>query len=92
MAEIEREALCKLAALETELSNVRAERDELQETRRKVDEEVSTLRRAVMHHEQESKNRQSLLESKMMELETLTKTLPKGASSKFFFLVYTVYP
>lgn len=80
VAEIEREALCKLAALETELSNVRAERDELHETRRKVDEEVSTLRRAVMHHEQESKNRQSLLESKMMELETLTKTLPKGAS------------
>ncbi|XP_044731705.1 formin-like protein isoform X1 [Chrysoperla carnea] len=80
LAEVEREALAKLASLETELSQIRAERDELLETRRQVDEEVSTLRRVVKQHEQESKNRQSLLESKILELESLTKSLPKGAT------------
>lgn len=50
--------------------------------RRQVDEEVTTLRRKVQHHEQESKNRQSVLESKIIELENITKSLPKGASSK----------
>lgn len=76
--EIGREALAKLAALETECQNIRAERDELLNERRKTDEEVSTLRRAVMQKEQELKNRQS----KIMELETLTRSLPKGSSSK----------
>ena len=78
LAELEGESLAKLAQLETELGAVRAERDELLEGRRQVDEEVSTLRRAVMQQQQESQNRQSLLENKIMELETLTRTLPKG--------------
>lgn len=64
------------------MSQLRQERDELLEVRRQVDEEVTTLRRKVQHHEQESKNRQSVLESKIMELESITKSLPKGASSK----------
>lgn len=81
VAEIEREALAKLAALETEFQIIKAERDELLENRRKADEEVSTLRRAIMHKEQELKNRQS----KIMELETLTKSLPKGSTSKLHF-------
>ncbi|KAF2904151.1 hypothetical protein ILUMI_02040 [Ignelater luminosus] len=80
LQELESESLAKLAELETELAKVRQERDDLLENRRQVDEEVSTLRRAVQHHEQESKNRQSLLESKILQLETLTKSLPKGAS------------
>jgi len=81
LAELEGESLAKLAHLETELGAVRAERDELLEGRRQVDEEVNTLRRAVMQQQQESQNRQSMLESKIMELETLTRTLPKGSSS-----------
>ncbi|GFG38927.1 hypothetical protein Cfor_11083, partial [Coptotermes formosanus] len=81
LAELEGESLAKLAQLETELGTIRAERDELLEGRRQVDEEVNTLRRAVMQQQQESQNRQSMLESKIMELETLTRTLPKGISS-----------
>ncbi|XP_066998237.1 formin-like protein [Anabrus simplex] len=80
LAELERESLAKLAELETELGAVRAERDALMEDRRQVDEEVNTLRRAVMQQQQESQNRQSMLESKIMELETLTRTLPRGSS------------
>lgn len=78
LAELEGESLAKLAELETELGAIRAERDELLEGRRQVDEEVNTLRRAVMQQQQESQNRQSMLESKIMELETLTRTLPRG--------------
>lgn len=69
--------------MQSDLAKLRSERDELLENRRQVDEEVSTLRRAVQQQQMESKNRQSMLESKIYELETITKTLPKGASSKF---------
>ncbi|KAM3957117.1 LOW QUALITY PROTEIN: formin-like protein [Aphomia sociella] len=73
---LEREAIAKLATLESELAQVRQERDQLAEARRQVVEEVSTLRRA----QQDSRNRQSMLESKVQELESLTKSLPRGAS------------
>lgn len=86
LQEIESEALAKVAELETELVQLRAERDELLEMRRRDHEEVTTLRRAVQQHQMESKNRQSMLESKIMELETITKSLPKGTSSKYLFL------
>ncbi|KAJ8722292.1 hypothetical protein PYW08_004694 [Mythimna loreyi] len=76
MAALEREAIAKLATLESELAAVTAERDQLAEARRQVVEEVSTLRRA----QQDSRNRQSMLESKVQELESLTKSLPRGAS------------
>ncbi|KAK9730257.1 Diaphanous GTPase-binding Domain [Popillia japonica] len=80
LQEIELEALAKVAELETLLAQTRAERDEIYEASRLVTEEVTTLRRAVQHHEEESKNRQSMLESKIIELESITKSLPKGAS------------
>ncbi|KAI4461818.1 formin-like protein [Holotrichia oblita] len=80
LQEIELEALAKVAELETMLAQTRAERDEIYEASRLVTEEVTTLRRAVQHHEEESKNRQSMLESKIIELESITKSLPKGAS------------
>jgi hypothetical protein len=79
--DVEHQALEKIAFLETELVQLRQERDELAEFKRHADEEVSTLRRVVQHHEQESKNRQSMFESKIAELENVTKSLPKGASS-----------
>ncbi|RZB40880.1 formin-like protein, partial [Asbolus verrucosus] len=80
--DVEHQALEKIAFLETELVQIRQERDELAEFKRRADEEVSTLRRVVQHHEQESKNRQSMFESKIAELENVTKSLPKGASSE----------
>ncbi|XP_017779314.1 PREDICTED: formin-like protein CG32138 isoform X2 [Nicrophorus vespilloides] len=76
----EHEALSKIGELETELVQVRQEREELMEHRRQRDEEVTTLRRVVQQHQQESKNRQSLLENKIMELETITKSLPRGST------------
>ncbi|KAJ0176425.1 hypothetical protein K1T71_007604 [Dendrolimus kikuchii] len=76
LAAMEREAIAKLATVESELAQVRHERDQLAEARRQVVEEVSTLRRA----QQDSRNRQSMLESKVQELESLTKSLPRGAS------------
>lgn len=72
-----------MAHLETELVHARLERDELLEINRKADEEVTTLRRVVQHHEQESKNRQSMFESKIAELENVSKTIPKGSSSTY---------
>lgn len=79
--ELESESLAKISELELELKALREERDALQLARQQVDEEVNTLRRVVQQHEQESKNRQSMLENKIMELETLTKTLPRSNGS-----------
>lgn len=45
--------------------------------------QVSTLRRA----QQDSRNRQSMLENKIHELEIVASTLPRGASSE-----YSIYP
>lgn len=79
---VEHQALEKIAFLETELVQTRQERDDMVEIKRRADDEVTTLRRVVQHHEQESKNRQSMFELKIAELENVTKSLPKGASSK----------
>lgn len=81
LMELESESLAKISELELELKSLREERDALMLARQQVDEEVNTLRRVVQQHEQESKNRQSMLENKIMELETLTKTLPRSNGS-----------
>lgn len=70
LQEVEHQALEKIAHLETQLIQLRHEREELLEVKKRADEEVSTLRRVVQHHEQESKNRQSMFESKMIENNT----------------------
>lgn len=80
VAETEREFLFKLSDLENELQTARRDREELLIGKKETDEEISTLRRVLQKHEQESKNRQSLLESKVLELETLTKVLPDGTT------------
>lgn len=81
LQQVEHHALEKIATLETELIQVRHERDELLEVKKRADEEVSTLRRVVQHHEQESKNRQSMFESKLAELEN--KSSSNDATSNF---------
>lgn len=58
--------LDKIAFLETELVQIRQERDELTEFKRHADEEVSTLRRVVQHHEQESKIVKAYLNRKLL--------------------------
>lgn len=74
LAASERECLCKLASLESELVQLRSERDE-------ISTELQTLRRTAQQHQQDAHNRQSLLENKIQELETLTRTLPRPDSS-----------
>lgn len=86
LQDVEHSALEKIASLETELIQVRQEKDELVEVKKKADEEVSTLRRVV----QESKNRQSMFESKMAELEHMS-SMPRGSSSKKFTYTYYTY-
>lgn len=68
LAELERESLAQLAALESALGAARQERDEAAEGRRVIEEEVQTLRRVVNNQQRESQTRQSLLEEKIQEL------------------------
>ncbi|XP_015594806.1 formin-like protein CG32138 isoform X2 [Cephus cinctus] len=77
MAELERESLAKLAELETELGAIKVEYVDALEARRMVEEELAALKR----QRQDSARRQSVLENKIIELETLTGTLTKGSSA-----------
>ncbi|XP_046745239.1 formin-like protein [Diprion similis] len=76
MAELERESLAKLADLETELGATKIEYSDAVEARRIAEEELAALRR----QRQDSARRQSVLENKIIELETLTGTLTKGST------------
>ncbi|KAK9303760.1 hypothetical protein QLX08_004639 [Tetragonisca angustula] len=76
MAELERESLAKLAELETELGALKVEYADAVEARRLAEEELTALKR----QKQDSARRQSVLENKIIELETLTGTLTKGSS------------
>ncbi|XP_031850542.1 formin-like protein isoform X4 [Nomia melanderi] len=77
MAELERESLAKLAELETELGALKVEYAEAVDARRLVEEELTALKR----QKQDSARRQSVLENKIIELETLTGTLTKGSTA-----------
>lgn len=67
---MERESLSQLAALEGALVEARTQLDQVNEGRRRVEEEVQTLRRVVSSQQQENRNRQSFLEDKIQELIT----------------------
>ncbi|XP_076656223.1 formin-like protein isoform X1 [Halictus rubicundus] len=77
MAELERESLAKLAELETELGALKVEYADAVEARRSVEEELAALKR----QKQDSARRQSVLENKIIELETLTGTLTKSSTA-----------
>ncbi|XP_037936539.1 formin-like protein isoform X3 [Teleopsis dalmanni] len=72
------ELMYKLAELENEALTLKVEREELLATKLKFDEEVTTLRRILKQNEQELKKRDSLLQSKNLELQTLTRSLPRS--------------
>ncbi|XP_076384391.1 formin-like protein isoform X9 [Megalopta genalis] len=76
MAELERESLAKLAELETELGALKVEYADAVESRRLIEEELTALKR----QKQDSARRQSVLENKIIELETLTGTLTKSST------------
>lgn len=77
MAELERESLAKLAELETELGALKVEYTDAVDARRLAEEELTALKR----QKQDSARRQSVLENKIIELETLTGTLTKGSTA-----------
>lgn len=75
LAEMER----KLDEMHGDMSRMQSERDDLFAMKRQTEEEVLQLRRIVQQNELELMNRQNMLESKNQELQTLTRSLPKGA-------------
>ena len=79
MTELERESLAKLAKLETELGAIKTEYAEALDVRKLFEEELAALKR----QKQDSARRQSVLENKILELETLTGTLTKGRTGNF---------
>lgn len=79
-AQLEREFMFKLAELESEMNQVRNERDDLSQRKRQTDEEVTTLRKVLKQNELELKNRQNMLDSRNQELQNLSQNLPKGNS------------
>lgn len=80
LAEVERHFVMKLDEMESKLQQLQNERDELSQFKRQADEEVSTLRKVLKQNEMELKNRQNMLETKNLELQTLSQSLPKGAT------------
>lgn len=76
ISDVEREAAFSVINLQNEIQRLHCDREEMIQKQRQVDEEMARLRRAVKQHEQDSKSRESML----LELENLTKTLPKGTS------------
>lgn len=77
--------MLKIADMEVQLKALQQERDSLAHAREQVDEEVNTLRRVVQQHQQESRNRESMLETKILELETLTKNRYLGVLTHFLY-------
>lgn len=71
--ENERHFMYKLAELNSELAQVRTERDELSQIKQKTDEEVSTLRKVLKQNEMELKNRQNMLENRISDSQHLNK-------------------
>lgn len=86
MTELERESLAKLAELETELGALKIEYTDISEARRIAEEELAALKR----QKQDSARRQSVLENKIIELETLTGTLTKSSSGNVLYNYYIV--
>ncbi|KAH7965332.1 hypothetical protein HPB49_006077 [Dermacentor silvarum] len=78
--ELENEMMAKLVELETQLQILDKENRELIESQKQTSEELNTLRKAVSEKEEEKRQRESFLEGKIQELESLTGTLPRGKS------------
>ncbi|XP_071545954.1 formin-like protein [Panulirus ornatus] len=80
MSEMEAESLAKLVELEGELVELRRQKEDLENIHCQVQEEVSTLRREVNQKSEESRQRQSMLEKQILELETLARSSPSKSA------------
>jgi len=72
------------------VKTLQAERDNLAQARLEVNEEVNTLRRVVQQHQQESKNRESMLETKILQLENLAKNRYVGSALENLWYLETL--
>ncbi|XP_017137011.1 formin-like protein isoform X1 [Drosophila miranda] len=75
------EFLYKFAELESENINLKADRDQLTVARQNLEEELTALQRMLQQNEQELQKRDTLLRTKNQELQTLSRSLPRSASS-----------
>ncbi|XP_017843493.2 formin-like protein isoform X4 [Drosophila busckii] len=73
--------LYKFTELETENLTLKAEHEQLAMLRQEREEQLNTLQRRLQQNEQELKKRDTLLHNKNLELQTLTRSLPRSASS-----------
>lgn len=82
--EIEAEYMTRIVYLDNRLADLVKERDSLIVLHQKTDNEMTTLKRTLTQKEQESKQQQSRLESRIQELEDLQKNL-KGINFCYAF-------
>ncbi|XP_023173071.2 formin-like protein isoform X3 [Drosophila hydei] len=75
------EFLYKFAELETENQTLKTEREQLAMMRQQSEEQLNALQRMLQQNEQELKKRDTLLHNKNLELQTLSRSLPRSASS-----------
>ncbi|XP_060655028.1 formin-like protein isoform X2 [Drosophila nasuta] len=75
------EFLYKYAELETENLTLKAEQEQLAVMRLQLEEQLNALQRMLQQNEQELKKRDTLLHNKNLELQTLSRSLPRSASS-----------
>lgn len=75
------EFLYKFAELETENLTLKTEREQLSVMRQQLEEQLNALQRMLQQNEQELKKRDTLLHNKNLELQTLSRSLPRSASS-----------
>ncbi|XP_064544839.1 formin-like protein isoform X3 [Drosophila montana] len=71
----------KFAELETENLTLKTEREQLAVMRQQLEEQLNALQRMLQQNEQELKKRDTLLHNKNLELQTLSRSLPRSASS-----------
>ncbi|KAI8777890.1 formin-like protein isoform X3 [Biomphalaria glabrata] len=81
LAEVEEEAMTKTVELEKQLSEANSELEELRELVQKQEMEMNMLRQTMTEKDEESRQRLSMLDAKLLELETL-KSMPGGSSSE----------
>ncbi|KAK7009256.1 formin-like protein [Biomphalaria glabrata] len=81
LAEVEEEAMTKTVELEKQLSEANSELEELRELVQKQEIEMNMLRQTMTEKDEESRQRLSMLDAKLLELETL-KSMPGGSSSE----------
>ncbi|KAK6165836.1 hypothetical protein SNE40_022673 [Patella caerulea] len=78
LQEVEEEAMTKTVELEKQLSEANRELEELQQLTSHQESEMNTLRKTLSEKDEENLKRQSLLDSKLVELEQIRQGVIPG--------------